>query len=123
MNTGFYKLSRNKQKAIYGIGLAINDILFLGASYYAAYFIRFYTNLFAPSLVSYTIDERYVFYSLIYIGFSLIVFLLFGLYSFDKIYTGPKKYLKIVVSVVVSVFLTIGFGKLFEGYPFSRIWI
>ena len=123
MNTGFYKLSRNKQKAIYGIGLAINDILFLGASYYAAYFIRFYTNLFAPSLVSYTIDERYVFYSLIYIGFSLIAFLLFGLYSFDKIYIGPNKYLKIIASIIVSVSLTIGFGKIFEGYPFSRIWI
>lgn len=118
-----YKMSREKQKVLYGLLMAINDVLFLAAAYYIAYLIRFYTNLFEPSLVSYTMDVRYMFYSLVYVLLSVVVFFLFRLHSFDSIYRGPKKYLRVIVAVLVSIGLTVAWGRVYEAYPFSRIWL
>ena len=110
-------------KISYGVLLVINDIIFSGLSCFLAYLLRFYTDLFSPALQSYSLDMDYVIYSLIFIGAIVIFNLILRLYSLRIIYRDPFYYLKIFAPPVLGVLLMILIGRLYESFPFSRLWV
>jgi len=114
---------KNSIIAAHGLALAAIDTLFLLAAYYFAYLVRFYTDLFAPSLASYKLDPSYQFYSWVYILISLIIFFLLRLYSLKTAYSGPKKYIRIIISILLSIGILVLYGDIYRSYSFSRIWL
>jgi len=117
------KFTRAKKKILAGLMLVINDIIFLAASFYLAYYLRFYTRIFSESILAYTLDNNYVFYSIIFIVSALIIFYLSKLYNLDAIYRGSGYYYRIVRSFIIDIVIIIVIGYLFERFTFSRIWI
>ncbi len=117
------EFSRLKKKIIYGIFLFVNDVVFLGFSFYYAYYLRFYTRLFGENELSFTLDEKYVLYSIIFILLAVFIFLISKLYNWDNIYRGSNYAYRIVRSLVINIVIIILMGTLFNRYTFSRIWL
>ncbi len=115
--------ARKKLKISHGFVLAACDIVFLAAAYYLAYLIRFYTDFFEPVAISYTFDPYYLSYSGIYVAISLAVLFSAKLYSLDSAYSGPKKYIRMVLGTAISMALLVAYGNLVHGFSFSRIWL
>ncbi len=116
-------LPRRKKKLLYGLLLIINDIVFLASSYYLSYYLRFYTTIFGENKPTYSLDVNYVFYSIIFISFAFIIFLLFKLYDWDSIYKGSGYYSRIFRAISVNIIVIIIGGYILETFSFSRIWI
>ena len=113
-----------RNKILYGFLLVINDIIFLSLSCFFAYYLRFYTKIFGSSrLPTYTVNNNYIVYSLIFIGIVIAISFLIRLYSYNLIYRDPVYYLKILSPPVLSIISVIIIGQLYEGFPFSKIWI
>ena len=113
-----------RNKIFYGFLLAINDIIFLSLSCFLAYYLRFYTGVFGSRrLPTYTVDNKYIIYSLMFIGVVIAISFLIRLYSFNLIYKDPVYYLKILTPPVLSIISVIIIGQLYESFPFSKIWI
>ena len=118
-------LPRRKKKLLYGAGLFINDAIFLALAFFLSYYLRFYTALFSfvESNPSYTINTNYLFYSVMFILLNLILFSIYQLYNWDKIYRGSGYYSKIFRGVSINIVVIIIVGYLYETFSFSRIWI
>jgi len=116
-------LPRRKKKLLYGLLLVASDVVFLALSYYLSYYLRFYTTIFGESKPIYSIDENYVFYSMIFILSAIFIFFLFNLYNWDNIYRGSGYYTRIFKAISINIVVIIIFGYLFETFSFSRIWI
>ncbi len=116
-------MPRRIKKVWYGAFLVANDIIFLMFSFYMAYYIRFFRGYFRPVDISYTLDQNYVFYSVIFIVTNIIIFFIFKLYNWDSIYRGSGYYLRIVKGYAINLVLIILIGYLFEQFTFSRIWL
>ena len=113
-----------RDKIFYGFLLVINDIILLSLGCFLAYYLRFYTKIFGSQRIpTYVVDNRYVIYSLIFIGIVIAISFLIRLYNFNLIYRDPVYYLKILASPVLSIISVIIIGRLYEGFPFSKIWI
>ncbi|MBM3706983.1 MAG: sugar transferase [Actinobacteria bacterium] len=110
-------------KIIYGVILALSDIIFIGLSCFLAYYSRFYTRFFTPSVQSYRLDKSYLFYSLIFLGLILFFSLILKLYNLRIIYRDPFYYLKIFIPPILSVAFVVLAGRLYENFAFSRLWI
>jgi len=116
-------LPRRKKKLLYGLLLIISDIVFLASSYYLSYYLRFYTTIFGENKPTYSLDINYIFYSIIFISFAFIIFLLFKLYDWDSIYKGSGYYSRIFRAISVNIIVIIIGGYILETFSFSRIWI
>ena len=116
-------LPRRKKKLFYGLLLTVNDIVFFALSYYSAYYLRFYTTIFGENKPIYSIDENYVFYSMIFILSAIFIFFLFNLYNWDNIYRGSGYYTRILKAISINIVVIIIFGYILETFSFSRIWI
>jgi exopolysaccharide biosynthesis polyprenyl glycosylphosphotransferase len=115
---------RARDKIFYGFLFVINDIIFLSLSCFLAYYLRFYTKIFGSQrLPTYSVDNKYIIYSLIFIGIVIAISFLIRLYNFNLIYRDPVYYLKILAPPVLSIISVIIIGQLYEGFPFSRLWI
>jgi len=119
----FKKFSRLKKKIVYGFMLMASDILFFGFSFYYAYYLRFFTNIFNENELSFTINNSYVFYSIIFICSAVFIFYINKLYNWDQIYRGSGYSLRIARSVIINIVLIIIIGFLYRKFTFSRIWI
>ncbi len=113
-----------RDKIFYGFLLVINDFIFLSLSCFLAYYLRFYTKIFGSRrLPTYAVDNKYIIYSLIFIGIVIAISFLIRLYNFNLIYRDPVYYLKILTPHVLSIISVIIIGQLYKGFPFSKIWI
>ena len=116
-------LKRGKKKLLYGVFLFLSDFIFLTASCFLSYYLRFYIPFFHLSKPTYTIDISYIFYSGLFILFNLLVFGIYRMHDWDKIFRGSGHYFKIFKSIVINIVFIIIIGYLFETFSFSRIWI
>src|SRR4030042_2398187 len=113
-----------RDKIFYGFLIVTNDIVFLSLSCFLAYYLRFYTKFFGSRRPpTYTVDNKYIIYSLIFIGIVIAISFLIRLYSFNLIYRDPVYYLKILTPPVLSIISVIIIGRDYESFPFSKIWI
>jgi exopolysaccharide biosynthesis polyprenyl glycosylphosphotransferase len=119
----FKTFSRLKKKVVYGFMLMASDILFFGFSFYYAYYLRFFTNIFNENELSFTINNSYVFYSVIFICSAVFIFYINKLYNWDQIYRGSGYSIRIARSVIINIVLIIIIGFLYRKFTFSRIWI
>ena len=119
----FKNYSRLKKKIIYSILLIVNDVIFLGFSFYYAYYLRFFTRLFRENEISFTINDNYVLFSFIFILIALLLFFISKLYNWDNIYRGTSYAFRIVRSIIINIVIIILMGSLFNRYTFSRIWL
>jgi len=119
----FKRFSRIKKKVIYGFLLVINDVIFFGFSFYYAYYLRFFTRFFSENELSFTINNNYVLYSIIFIILAVLIFFISKLYNWDNIYRGSSYAYRIVRSIIINIVIIILMGSLFNRYTFSRIWL
>lgn len=119
----FKGVSRLKKKVIYGFLLVINDVIFFGFSFYYAYYLRFFTKFFKENVISFTLDDNYVFYSIIFIIVALFIFYINKLYNWDNIYRGSGYAVRIIRSIIIDIIIIILIGSLFNRFTFSRIWL
>jgi len=113
-----------RAKIFYGFLLVVNDFIFLSISCFLAYYLRFYTKIFGSQRIpTYTVDNKYVIYSLIFIGIVIAISFLTRLYSFNLIYRDPVYYFKILSPPILSIISIIIIGWLYESIPLSKTWI
>lgn len=117
------KLPRRTKKIFYGIFLVVSDLVFFSISYYLSYYLRFYTTIFGISRATYSIDENYIFYSIIFIFSAIFIFYLFRLYNWDNIFRGSGYYTRVLKAIGVNIIVIIILGYFIETFSFSRIWI
>lgn len=114
----------SRAKIFYGFLLVVNDFIFLSLSCFLAYYLRFYTKIFGSQRPpTYTVDNKYVIYSLIFIGIVIAISFLIRLYSFNLIYRDPVYYLKILSPPILSIISVIIISQVYESFIFSKIWI
>jgi len=115
-----------RNRIFYGFLLLINDFVFLSFSCFLSYYLRFYTKIFGSQRIpTYTVDSKYVIYSLIFVGIAIAISFLIRLYNFTLIYSDLVLvyYLKILVPPFLSVISIIIIGLLYKDFPFSKTWI
>jgi len=110
-------------RIIYGFLLFIIDLFFLSLSCFLAYYLRFYTDIFGLTTISYTISGQYIFYSIIIIASIVILFAIFKLYSINKIYRDLYYYLKLIIILIAGAVIIYFSARLVDDFYFSRIWI
>lgn len=119
----FKSLRKKTQKVIYGIFLLFSDVVLLAISYYLAYFIRFKFGTIAELYERYYVEENYIFYSIVFIIISIVVFALYNLYDRDRIYRGSGYYSRLIKVIFINIILIMLTGYIFEAFTFSRIWL
>ena len=113
-----------RDKIFYGFLIVTNDIVFLSLSCFLAYYLRFYTKIFGSRRPpTYIVDNKYIIYSLIFIGIVIAISFLIRLYSFNLIYRDPVYYLKILTAPVLSIISVIIISQVYESFILSKIWI
>lgn len=116
-------MQQRKCKIAYGAILALVDVALLGASYYGAYWMRFYTPWFRITPLSYTLDTAYVWHSVLFVLFALAVMFAFQLYRWDHVFSGPGYYAKTILSVLVATLAIMVLGRFVLINIFSRIFL
>jgi exopolysaccharide biosynthesis polyprenyl glycosylphosphotransferase len=116
----FYSL---KLRIIFGIILCISDLLFLLLSCFLSYYIRFYTRIFPVNELSFSINDKYVFYSLIFVSIIIFLSLIFNLYSLKNVYTYPIYYPTAFIVTMLATVIIYFSGIIFDTMHLSRIWI
>ena len=120
MNNNKYTIRLN---IIYGFLLFIIDLFFLIVSFILTYYLRFYTDIFGITAMSYSISNRYILYSLIIIAATVILLVFFNLYNLRKIYKNLYYYPQIIIILIISTILIYLSARLFDNLYLSRIWI
>jgi exopolysaccharide biosynthesis polyprenyl glycosylphosphotransferase len=115
--------TRIKRKVIYGLFMALSDIVFFGLALFLSFYIRFYTGASAKITLRYGVEGNYLLYSIIFGAFAILMFFLYRLYDWDSIYKGSGYYFKILKAISIDVIILIVAGYLFEAFTFSRIYI
>jgi exopolysaccharide biosynthesis polyprenyl glycosylphosphotransferase len=108
---------------LYGFMLACSDIIIVGASSFLAYYLRFFTGFFKPAVIIAQQNQKYLFYSLIFLGSILFFYLIFRLYNLRTIYKDPFYYLKIFAPPVIGIILIVFIDRFDKSLAFSRLWI
>jgi len=109
-------------KVFSSLVLFFNDLFFLALSCFLAYYLRFFTKIFGEAKPTYAINDKYVYYSVIFIAVAIIIFLLFKLYFWNSIYKGPIFYFRSISPPIISAVLVVVFGHYYKGFSFSKIW-
>ncbi|MCL4385533.1 MAG: sugar transferase [Cyanobacteria bacterium] len=110
-------------KIFYGFVLVINDLIFLALSCFLAYYLRFFTKIFGKSKPTYLVDNKYIFYSLIFIFIVILISSAIRLYSWNSIHKDPVYLFKIIGPPILGIIALIIFGRIYEKFPFSKIWV
>jgi len=116
----FYSL---RVKIIFGLILIVSDLLFLALSCFLSYYIRFYTGIFGINELSYTVNDNYLLYSLIFISIIAFISFIFNLYSLNNVYRSPIYYPSVLIAAILGTVAIYFSAKVFSGLYFSRIWI
>jgi len=112
-----------KTRITFGLMLIVSDSLFLALSCFFSYYIRFYTRIFGVNELSYTINDKYLLYSLIFILIMVFLSFAFNLYSLNNVYRGPIYYPSVLIVAILGTVAIYFSGRVFSGLSFSRIWI
>ena len=112
-----------KTRITFGLILIVSDLLFLALSCFFSYYIRFYTRIFGVNELSYTINDKYLLYSLIFILIMVFLSFAFNLYSLNNVYRGPIYYPSVLIAAILGTVAIYFSGRVFSGLSFSRIWI
>jgi exopolysaccharide biosynthesis polyprenyl glycosylphosphotransferase len=112
-----------KTRITFGLMLIVSDSLFLALSCFFSYYIRFYTRIFGVNELSYTINDKYLLYSLIFILIMVFLSFAFNLYSLNNVYRGPIYYPSVLIVAILGTVAIYFSGRVFSGLFFSRIWI
>jgi len=112
-----------KKRIFYGFILVISDLLFLAFSCFLSYYIRFYTRIFTVNELSFSINDEYVFYSLVFILITIFISFIFNLYSIDNVYKTPIYYPAALITTIVATVAIYLSGMKFSNLYLSRIWI
>jgi len=112
-----------KTRITFGLILIVSDLLFLALSCFFSYYIRFYTRIFGVNELSYTINDKYLLYSLIFILIMVFLSFAFNLYSLNNVYRGPIYYPSVLIVAILGTVAIYFSGRVFSGLFFSRIWI
>ncbi len=110
-------------RIIYGFILSVIDLFFLLLGCFAAYYLRFYTEIFGTVPTSYSISNRYILYSLIIAALIIILFASFKLYDINRIYKNLYYYLELAIIIIAGAAIIYYAARLIEDFYFSRIWI
>jgi FlaA1/EpsC-like NDP-sugar epimerase len=107
-----HSLSPQRQRTYYLGALLVVDVIMLKLAFALAHWIRFspgLDNLFEPGMVA---PERYAFFSLVFIGFWILLFALFRAYDWENLLGGTEEYALVAhactfatVGVMVTNFL------------------
>ncbi len=92
-------------KVFNGFLLAASDIIVSALSCFLAYYLRFFTKVFGRSKPTYLLDNKYIFYSLIFIGVVVLVALLLKLYFWNSIYKEPTYYMKLIAPPISAIII------------------
>ena len=114
---------KNKNKIYYGLELLANDLVFSALSCFLAYYLRFFTKFFGSSKPTYLIDNNYILYSIVFITAVALISLALGLYFWENLYKKTNYYLRVVITPVLGLVVTLIFGRAYAGFAFSRLWI
>ncbi|MHB1375904.1 MAG: sugar transferase [Candidatus Humimicrobiaceae bacterium] len=114
----------NKKKLFaFGFILFFNDLIFSALAGFLAYFIRFYTKIFRIIEFSYTINYKYIYFSLIFVALIIVISACFKLYVFKSIYSKPTHFLRLIFSVLIAATVFIILWFIINNFMFSRIWL
>ena len=116
----FYSL---KNRAIYATSIILSDLVLFIAGSVLAYYLRFFTILFGENKATYTINMYYVYYSIAFVVITVIIIDILRSYNIKSIYTGFDYYLKIELSLVLSIIILVAFSYFVQGILLSRGWI
>ena len=116
----FYRV---KNKAIYASMTIVSDLILLAFSCFLSYFLWFYTAFFGLSKQSNTLDNIYIYYSIAFIILTVAIIDRFKSYNLKNVYSGFDYYLKIILSLVISTILIIGYSYFVNKIILSRAWI
>ncbi len=119
MNSNNYTL---RLRIIYGFLLFVNDLIFISLSCYLAYYLRFKTNIFGI-IEAGNIGDNYLFYSMVFVGLIIVLFIIIRLYSINRIYSNLYYFLSIILIFMVSTIGLYYFARLIDGFYLSRIWM
>ncbi len=108
-------------KVFQGFLLILNDIIFSALACFLAYYLRFFTKVFGKSKPTYVVENRYIFYFLIFVGVVVLSALLLRLYFWNSINKEPIYYLKLMVPPVAAIIIMVSFGRIYERFPFSKL--
>ncbi|MCL5073640.1 MAG: DUF5009 domain-containing protein [Actinobacteria bacterium] len=114
---------KNKNKIYYSFELLVNDLVLSALSCFLAYYLRFFTKFFGTGKPTYLIDNNYILYSIVFISAVVLISLAFRLYFWDNLYKKTNYYLKVAITPVLGLVITLIFGRAYAGFPFSRLWI
>jgi exopolysaccharide biosynthesis polyprenyl glycosylphosphotransferase len=110
-------------KMISGFFLFTSDLLFLSLSCFLSYYIRFYTRIFSVNELSFSINDDYVFYCLVFISIVVFISLIFNLYSMDNVYKSPVYYPSVLIAVILAAVIIYFSAIIIGNLYLSRIWI
>jgi exopolysaccharide biosynthesis polyprenyl glycosylphosphotransferase len=121
MKDPFEAGSRLRGRLLYGTILAANDLILLSLSCFLAYYLRFYTDVFGSA--AYSIDYRYVIYSIPIIALIIIILFLLRSYGLKNIYTKIGFYPLTVLAVFISIIAVYLTARLIGDFYFSRLYL
>jgi exopolysaccharide biosynthesis polyprenyl glycosylphosphotransferase len=114
---------RLRNRTVYAFLSVITDLFLLALGCFLSYYLRFFTALFGEDKGIYTVDNRYVFYSIAFIIITVIFIDVFKLYSLRNVYSGFEYYLEIILSIILGIFIIAGYGYFIGGIILSRGWL
>lgn len=114
---------RLRNRAVYAFLSILIDLFLLTLSCFLSYYFRFFTDFFGEGKGIYTIDSRYVIYSIAFIIIAVIFIDVFKLYSLRNAYTGFEYYLEIILSIIIGIVLIACYGYFIGGIILSRGWL
>jgi len=114
---------RLRNRVVFAFLSIITDFFLLVLGCFLSYYLRFFTDLFGKGKGTYTIDSRYVFYSIAFVVITVIFIDVFRLYSLRNAYSGFEYYLEIILSTILGVFIIAGYGYFIGGIILSRGWL
>ena len=110
------------QRLLLRIWLVITDALVLGAAFLAAYWVRFDLHVtIAPEVVPFA--NFYPTLAALLTPLSIIVFGLFKLYDFDRLFGGVSEYSRIFSACSTSTLIVVVATFLQPAFIVSRTWV
>lgn len=117
------RLPKHLQWRLLQLGLIINDLLMIGVAFRAAYFIRFELSLEVFRDDALTSMDYYQQLTLLLIPSLIIIYLIAGLYSRQKLLGGTEEYESVFNATTVGMFIV--FAAVFwkPDFVLARGWL
>jgi exopolysaccharide biosynthesis polyprenyl glycosylphosphotransferase len=117
------RLPKHLQWRFLQLGLIINDLLMIGIAFRAAYFIRFELSLEVFRNDALTSVDYYQQITLLLIPSLVIIFLIAGLYSRQKLLGGTEEYESVFNATTVGMFIVFAVVFWKPDFVLARGWL